>query len=196
MTASHSLAISRRMRLREATKALHESIDSTVSQSAFLTSPEGYIAYLRATLRVRAAIEARLDASAAAQVYAPWSRRKIGQALRQDIGDLRAELASGDERMTPRSPLSLGAIWGTLYVLEGSAMGARLLLRQASELGFTAEFGARHLARQTACPAAWRDFVSALDEVAMTAPEEKACIEAALATFACFDDAYAQLSDR
>jgi len=195
MTASPTLAISRRMRLRGATNGLHESIDSRIRQSGFLTTPAGYERYLRATLRARQAIEAGLDAGGAQAVYPPWPARKIAPALALDISDLGGGPPGDVQCAPPSSPFSLGSIWGALYVLEGSAVGARLLLRQAAILGFTPQFGARHLARQTTAPSAWKDFVAALNEVQLTCDQDAACVEGAITTFVCFDRAYAQMND-
>ena len=195
MTASPTLAISRRMRLRGATDALHQSIDSRIRQTGFLTTQAGYVAYLRATLRARQAIEARLDASGAQAIYPPWPARKIAPALSLDISDLSGGSPEDVQCGPPPSPFSLGSIWGALYVLEGSAVGARLLLRQAAILGLTPQFGARHLACQATAPSAWKDFVAALDEVQLTCDQDAACVDGAITTFACFDRAYAQMND-
>ncbi|MBI1684169.1 biliverdin-producing heme oxygenase [Caulobacter hibisci] len=194
MTASCSLAISRRARLRAVTADLHDSIDSEISRTGLMTTRDGYVAYLNATLAARAKIEALLDASGAAEVYAPWSR--ISAALRQDVADLGEKPSFGDPGAPAPTPLGVAGIWGALYVLEGSAMGARLLLRRAAGLGFTGQFGARHLAQQTSGLPWWRHFVSALDEAPMTALQETACLDSAIATFACFDRAYASMNDR
>ena len=48
-------------------------------------------------------------------------------------------------------------------MLEGSCFGARVLIGRAERLGFTADHGARHLARQAAA-GAWPDLLRELDE--------------------------------
>ncbi len=57
-----------------------------------------------------------------------------------------------------------GGALGALYVIEGSALGAMLLRKQAQQLGLSENYGARHLASQTSEPARWRSFVAKLDE--------------------------------
>jgi heme oxygenase len=54
---------------------------------------------------------------------------------------------------------------GVAYVLEGSALGARLLARRAAALGFDADHGARHLARQTSDMDRWKRFLGELDAI-------------------------------
>ena len=79
---------------------------------------------------------------------------------------------------------------GVLYVLEGSALGARLLLRRAEALGMNSKFGARHLALQTAMPTAWPNFLSILEAASLDIAQEAECVGAAIATFTLFERAY------
>ena len=72
-------------------------------------------------------------------------------------------------------------------MLEGSALGARILVKRAASLGFSDAFGARHLCAQTADPTAWSRFVELLDRWVMTSTEEDECIAGAKAVFACFE---------
>ena len=80
---------------------------------------------------------------------------------------------------------------GVLYVLEGSSLGARVLVKAAAEMGLSAEFGARHLFRQAGDRDAWRSFV-AMMAAALDAPSH----DAANATFNAFADAYSRMADR
>lgn len=52
---------------------------------------------------------------------------------------------------------------GVLYVLEGSSLGAQLLVKQAALLGLSEHNGARHLASQTSDPKRWPAFVKILE---------------------------------
>jgi heme oxygenase len=79
---------------------------------------------------------------------------------------------------------------GVLYVLEGSGLGARIILGRVAHLGLGPEFGARHLHAQAGAPGAWREFTSLLDNAVLTDEEEQACFAAAEATFEAFAFAY------
>ena len=54
---------------------------------------------------------------------------------------------------------------GLLYVLEGSSLGARLLAKRAEALGFSADFGARHLFSQARNFSNWRAFSDRMENV-------------------------------
>ncbi len=177
--------LSRRFRLRTATSRAHARLDALVEAGAFLRSRNRYHGYLYATYRARCAAEAGLDAAHAEISYAAWPSRRIATALRADMADL-----------DPTAPLeaavalhfgSAPAVLGGLYVLEGSALGARLLASRLVPIGLSEHFGGRHMRAQTSDPAAWRQFVKILNDYPMSAAEEADCIASAAAVFECFE---------
>ena len=151
---------------------------------------ERYAAYLGATLRAREPVEQALDRAGAEQLFAMWPDRRIAAALRADIADLTGAAAETEEA-PPGVPIvnTSAQTFGTLYVLEGSALGARLLKRQAEAIGMSSTFGARHLALQTQTPNAWKKFVELLDAADFDSEQEAECVAAAIATFAVFEAA-------
>ena len=68
---------------------------------------------------------------------------------------------------------------GLLYTLEGSNLGAQILLRRATALGFSTENGCAHLARQAAAIGNWRQYLDLLEntpDLDMDRVGEAACI--------------------
>lgn len=53
---------------------------------------------------------------------------------------------------------------GVHYVLEGSALGARILCKQVEALGLHREHGARHLWAQAETLLTWRGFLDLLSQ--------------------------------
>lgn len=51
---------------------------------------------------------------------------------------------------------------GVHYVLEGSALGARVLCKQVEALGLTRDHGARHLWAQAETLQSWRGYLDLL----------------------------------
>lgn len=176
---------SRRYRLRAATSTAHIRLDALVEAGAFLKRRDIYLDYLHSTYRARAAVEAGLDAAGVEQIYAAWPGRLVATDLARDIADL--DPAATPRRGDPVHFTSAPAVLGGLYVLEGSALGARLLASRAATIGMTRDFGGRHMWAQTRDPTAWRRFVATLDNLAMTETEEIDCIAGAKAVFACFE---------
>lgn len=181
----------RRFALKRATNAAHARVEGVVQAAGMFNSQHGYRRYLQATWEMRAAFEDLLDRHAAGQLWTDWPRRRIAGLVAEDIGDLGGA-GSGCQAGAP-SPLTENfsrdlksrELAGILYVLEGSSLGARILVKQAADMGLTASFGARHLHRQAADRDAWRSFMAFLH-----AAPEPPCHHAANQTFDAFARAY------
>lgn len=185
--------VSRRFALREATAAAHTRVESIIGEAGLFGSLRGYRRYLEATYVMRAGLERDLDLSLAAHLWPQWPDRRIARLVAQDIADLDFEPPKLTMRAQAQDwPEALGV----LYVLEGSSLGARLLVRSAADLGLTGAFGARHLHAQAGTPHAWRSFVALLDTVPLSSDGERACRAAANAAFDAFASAYAAVSIR
>lgn len=93
-----------------------------------------------------------------------------------------------DLALTPLtvSPLSWGPeagesfVMGVHYVLEGSALGARVLCKQVAPLGLHRNHGARHLWAQADTLESWRGFLTLLSN---HSGDEQALIAGANAAF-------------
>ncbi len=57
------------------------------------------------------------------------------------------------------------SLLGTAYVLEGSSLGARVLVKRAAALGFDDACGARYLTAQAASLERWRNLLAELERV-------------------------------
>lgn len=146
--------LSLRSLLRAETKDIHSQLDSI---TGIFSNIEQYRHFATATYRFRLSLEFALDS------LDIWSPQKLGPYLCDDLDDLGVT-----RRPCPRSysiRLNTAEQVGALYVLEGSSLGAQLLLRRATALGFDAQFGARHLAQQVSEPRRWPHFVALLDSL-------------------------------
>ena len=108
----------------------------------------------------RAAVEQALGEKGAP---GDWMPQPIALLLAADMSDLNLDPVPPLRAFPP----ACGSQWlGLAYVLEGSALGAQILQRQARALGFHAGHGARHLAAQTLEPGRWQSFCRHLETVA------------------------------
>lgn len=178
----------RRFALKHATDEAHARVEGIVQGAGMFASREGYRCYLDATFAMRATYERLLDDSGAALLWPEWPSRKIADLVAQDIADLGGVPPSVE---ISQKRLSTAELLGVLYVLEGSSLGARVLVRSVAEMGLTAESGARHMFRQAGDRDAWRSFTAM-----MAAAPEGPCHDAANTTFASFADAYSLAADR
>jgi heme oxygenase len=90
-----------------------------------------------------------------------WRPQPLSGALARDLADIGVPPLNEPIAFTP-SPRGDGFTLGVHYVLEGSALGARILCKQAEALGLDREHGARHLWAQAASLDTWRSFVALL----------------------------------
>jgi len=166
-----------RQRLKQATADAHASLESLVGA---LESRDAYVRYLRGTHAFRTSIEHWLGCERSFDTH--WRPLRLSDELTQDLADLSATSLNERIAFTP-APRSDGFTLGVHYVLEGSALGARILCKQVETLGLNRAHGARHLWSQAASLEPWRAFVSFLERRAADDFEDMAAgANAAFAT--------------
>jgi len=178
-----------RFALRDFTRGDHERLDALVGHFG---DGRTYARYLEGMAAFRAPVERALSEIDLPDSFGTWRPGLIADELAQDLGDLGRHAAPDDGEF--RLPADREGLLGVLYVLEGSALGARVLVRRAAALGFTAQHGARHLAAQTSRPQAWPQFVALLDGIGPEGMERAA--EAARMTFKAAIDAFGGIDER
>lgn len=139
--------------LREATKLQHRSLDERIG--VFNNKAE-YRRYLAMMTGFRCAVEEALPDKLGAH-----EKLSLKSALLADCRDL------GMDWRRQTFAFALGEaredFFGAAYVIEGAALGAKILSLRAQSLGFGADFGASHLALQTADSGRWNRFLRLLE---------------------------------
>ncbi|MBN8954191.1 MULTISPECIES: biliverdin-producing heme oxygenase [unclassified Rhizobium] len=179
----------RRSRLKSATESHHRRLDGLNKELAMFGSISSYEKYLTATLASRVELEAILEASQIDALVPNWTRRKIVPQLLEDVRDL-----GGNNVMSPavvNASVSMPAILGTLYVVEGSGLGAGILINRAAKLGLSGSLGARHLAQQVYNLRSWRTILNIIETTWID--DEDCCNQAAIAAFGVFESNYRRL---
>jgi len=162
-----------RSRLREATSTAHAAVDSAFVGG--LRDDAQYIRYLHAMHGVLSALE---------PAWQPWRAHGDWAGL---IAPPRAPLLQRDLAQLgidarPAAPLRVdneAALLGTLYVIQGSAMGARLLRRTRPPNDPAACF----LDAVLADTARWPDLLARLHTQPGSGPESDRAAHAACAVF-------------
>ena len=178
---------SRRTLLRESTSEAHASLDRMVGS---FDSPASYGRYLQGIATFRDAVERKLGSTAWPSPFSGWRAEMFSGLIADDLRDLD---------VTPQAPLDPPEIesgpeefLGMLYVLEGSALGSRVLYKRAQALGFDADFGARHLAVQSRRSDRWQDFLALLENAEAIDMDRVA--SASRVTFEKAEQAFRQVS--
>ena len=147
-----------RFYLRERTQPAHRRLDSMIGP---IETPERYRAFVGGSYAHRLAVEAYLGSVSWPGALQGWRPTRIAPLIALDLVDLGL-----DEPAIEPLALSndMSCAIGVAYVLEGSALGARLIARMAAGLGFDELHGARHLAGQERGLGNWRAFTSLIEE--------------------------------
>jgi len=181
-----------RFHLRERTAMAHAALDAAVGD---FDSRAAYGRYLSSLLAFREPVEVALAATALPAFLRDWRPRPIAADIRADMADLalRAPAPTVPSRDLLDALRNPSRLLGTLYVLEGASLGARLLCRRAAALGLSGRFGARHLALQAEDKLGWRRFVEILE--GHDRIEIEAAVDASNAAFARAQRAFAKGPD-
>ncbi len=149
---------SRRFQLRTSTAAEHEMLDAMVGTFSDRAS---YEAYVRSIYAFRLPLERALARARLPESFLPWSPLLIGEALERDVNVLN--LGKSDDLRSSPEIETTEQLYGLLYTLEGSSLGAQILVKRAAALGFEADTGASHLVRQAGSIGSWRSFCDHLE---------------------------------
>ncbi|WP_170155892.1 biliverdin-producing heme oxygenase [Umezawaea tangerina] len=124
------MATSLLQHLRTGTRAAHRALEDDLGFLSRLTSPSRYEEVLAAFLGFHEPLEKALEASIAAHRL-PWELPPGADHLAADLlrsGWSPARIAALP-RSSPPDVRTLPALVGSLYVLEGSRLGGRLITR-------------------------------------------------------------------
>jgi len=171
-----------RQRLRDATAAAHRELDAQLS-SFDLTAFSGYRRFLQASAGALLPLEAALVHAGVTKMFPDWHERARSEAIAADLDRL-----GGDAQSTVSvPPLTRSGVLGTMYVLEGSRLGAKFLLKTVADASDPRIGQATAYLSHGAGKRLWQSFLSKLQSE--EACDEDEAIEAACAAFAAFERA-------
>lgn len=170
--------------LRTFTASLHARVDDHMSE--LLRQPEGYAKFLMASAAGVLPLERALCAAGISAVVPDWPARTRSAALRADLASLSLPASETDY---PGRDVELGGeahLFGALYVLEGSRLGARAILHALGNSPSAVHHCAcRYLSHGAGQPL-WQTFLSQLEASAEVRRNHEATFEGASSAFAAF----------
>jgi heme oxygenase len=155
--------------------------------TANLTSLACYRHFLEATAAALIPLEAALEDSNVSAVVEDWQERARTQAIRSDLARIGGQVLP----LPSIKRLSHAETLGVLYVLEGSRLGARYLLRTVSAssdpmvANATAYLGHGSVSL-------WQTFLAVLNRKSRIA-DEAGAVAGSIMAFNLFDRAFARL---
>ena len=177
----------RRATLQRATEQAHKELDEIVA-SFDLTERQDYVSFLLATSAALIAMEQLLETTGVERFLPDWPERTRRAAITADLKEFGLEPRPLQLRRTRPSPSEM---FGILYVLEGSRLGAQLSLAQDSRSTDPRIRQASHYLRAHD-PQFWRSFVKVL-EASQDAANQHEITSGAVYAFALFQRAFEQV---
>ncbi|MFT8675449.1 MAG: biliverdin-producing heme oxygenase [Acetobacter sp.] len=148
-------------RIKDVTHPVHESLDRAIMTRHLFHSAEGYRTFAVMNYLFHRDLNGLYQNSELMALVPDLGVRSRFHHLRQDLEDLRVPLPYST---VDPVPAEVSSAMGWLYVAEGSKLGANFLSKLTEKLGFTSQFGARHLAADPAGRGqSWNTFRDALD---------------------------------
>lgn len=173
-----------RDRLREATAQAHEQLDRRLG-ALDLQTLGGYREFLEVNAAALLPLEEALEASGVGRLFPDWPDRARRSAILADLAAL-----DGQARPLPAvAAFDRGGVLGTMYVLEGSRLGARYLVKTIRQSRDPAVPGATAYLSHGEGAHLWQSFLAQLGSFDLSPDEEASAIDGARRAFALFDQA-------
>lgn len=170
-----------RERLRTATFDAHRALDAHFGTFDF-TSVAGYRRFLEASAAALLPLEAALERGGIASLFSDWPQRSRQTALVSDLDCIGGVV---DPLPSPAA-MSRYELFGAMYVLEGSRLGAKYLLRTIAGCGQPQIEAATRYLRHGSGLALWQLFLKRLEREPITPEGEAGMIKSAGHAFAMF----------
>lgn len=173
--------------LKEATAADHTRLDARLG--AFdLHDLDGYRGFLEANAAALLPLEGALVAAGVRDILPDWDRHARARAILDDLSAIGGAPRLFDPPVLAGTP----AMLGTLYVLEGSRLGAAYLLRQIRQASDPRILRATAYLTHGAGQHLWPDFLAVMESHAGTLDDEADIVEPARRAFDLFSRAAAE----
>jgi len=171
-------------RLCRATAYMHTRVEVQFAQLD-LRRRDDYRHFLEMQAAALLPLEAALVASDVVRLFPDWKRRSRSRALAEDI------IALGGVVRTLAAPrrLDFASILGTMYVLENSRLGAKVLLAEVVQSPDAVVVRATAFLRHGAGLPLWRSFLSQLEGHAAALDNPERAMRAACTAFDLFSQA-------
>ena len=173
--------------LKEATAADHARLDARLGAFDLHELP-GYRRFLEANAAALLPLEGALVAAGVQDILPDWPRHERRHVILRDLADI-----GGSARQLEPPPLKgCFAVLGTLYVLEGSRLGAAYLLKHISSAADPRILNATAYLTQGTRQHLWQRFLAVLEAQAEDLVDEDDIVLPARRAFDLFYKAATQ----
>jgi heme oxygenase len=166
--------------LRDATSALHVEVDTAMSE---VMGRGGYPEFLLRSADALLPLESALEKAGVVGILPDWAQRSRSLAIQADLADLSVAMPEHVEGIRALRIEGEAALFGALYVLEGSRLGARYIAR-----GIDPTLPARYIRHGEGLPL-WPTFLARLECSVAVQDHLDDALSGARAAFQAFRDA-------
>ena len=182
-------------KLKEATKEQHNNLENTVDVMNQMFSHENYKTLLTKFYRFYAAVEPKVAENDLEKAGFDFSARRKVPLLEKDLKALGIfENVQKEVSLWADLPAldSLGAAFGSLYVMEGATLGGQVIMRHLKQhLDITPENGGAFFNSYGAqVGPMWKEFCAITTEFAEKNQDDETIINAARETFDSFTECF------
>jgi heme oxygenase (biliverdin-IX-beta and delta-forming) len=170
-----------RDRLKQATAEAHRDLDAGLGVLD-LNRLQGYRRFLEINAAALLPLESALETSGVAGIFADWPRRARRSAITADLLKVRGSALPLEGLPT----LSRKTMFGALYVLEGSRLGAKFLLRTVAASADPVIPSATAYLNHGAGQHLWQSFLRALEREPFSLADEADVMMGAGLAFSMF----------
>lgn len=170
-----------RDRLKQATAEAHRALDTRLG-ALDLSRLDGYRRFLEISAAALLPLEAALEAAGVAALFGDWPWRTRRAAIAADLARVGGSLHSLENQPV----LNGNAVFGTMYVLEGSRLGAKYLLRAVARAADPVIASATAYLDHGSGQRLWQSFLLTLEHQRFAPGDEAEVTESALLAFSMF----------
>lgn len=167
--------------LKEATAADHARLDAQLG-AFHLHDLAGYRRFLEANAAALLPLEGALVAAGVRDTFPDWDRRARSRAILDDL----AVVGGAPDLLDPPVLSGRCAVLGTLYVLEGSRLGAAYLLKHVRQASDPRILNATAYLAHGAGQQLWQHFLAVLERHSGEVQNEDDVVVPARRAFALF----------
>jgi heme oxygenase len=176
-----------RSRLKKATDKAHRDLDVQFA-TLDLCRLEGYRRFLEASAAALLPLERALEFAGVADVFVDWHQRTRRAALIADLASIGADARP----LKVSYPMNRNAVIGIMYVLEGSRLGAKYLLRMIARSADPLIPAATAYLSHGAELHLWQSFLEVLKRETVAVHDEVEIVNGARMAFSMFAQAAAR----
>jgi heme oxygenase (biliverdin-IX-beta and delta-forming) len=175
--------------LREKTAAAHARLDAALQTLELQSAPQ-YCRFLEAHAEALLPLEKSLAASGVRRLFPDWDQRARSRVLADDIARLGGEVRQSG---LLAGPFDDAGLLGAMYVLEGSRLGAAVLLDIVSQSSDSVVRNATGFLSHGAQKRLWPSFLAVLERHGATLEDVDEAVAAARRVFALFETSFARI---